>query len=280
MRFEIRHETEYQYSHAVFLEPHLLRIRPRSDASQRLIEFDLEISPEPTGCAHLVDLDGNATMRPWFSGHHDHLRFVSHSIVETLRDQPFAYLLDAEADSLPVQYEQIQLQLAPYLRHDAGPAVTDLAAQILSASESKPATFARLLNQRIHDLCPTETRLEGDPLTPAQTLGRGRGACRDVSVLFMEVCRVAGLAARFTSGYVAGSADQERFLHAWAEVYLPGAGWRGYDPSLGLVVADRHVALASGPGSMDARPFVGRFRGSNVEAQMSVQLQISTDVSA
>ncbi|MBT4099812.1 MAG: transglutaminase family protein, partial [Gemmatimonadetes bacterium] len=206
MRFEIRHETEYQYSHAVFLEPHLLRIRPRSDASQRLIEFDLEISPEPTGCAHLVDLDGNATMRPWFSGHHDHLRFVSHSIVETLRDQPFAYLLDAEADSLPVQYEQIQLQLAPYLRHDAGPAVTDLAAQILSASESKPATFARLLNQRIHDLCPTETRLEGDPLTPAQTLGRGRGACRDVSVLFMEVCRVAGLAARFTSGYVAGSA--------------------------------------------------------------------------
>ncbi len=276
MLFDIRHETGYQYNQSVFLEPHLLRIRPRSDWSQRLLAFDMEISPEPDGCTRLIDLDGNSTMRPWFSGMHDHLTIITHSTVETLVESPFDYLLDPAADSLPVDYGAQAVQLASYLSHNTDSAVAELAAQIVAEADSKPVDFASLLNQRIQQMCPTEVRLEGDPLTPAQTLARGHGACRDVSVLFMEVCRTAGLAARFTSGYAAGSPDQARYLHAWAEVYLPGAGWRGYDPSLGLVVADRHVALASGPDANAARPFDGRFRGNGVESTMSVQLQIST----
>lgn len=133
-----------------------------------------------------------------------------------------------------------------------------------------------LLNRRIQEVCPSQTRLEGDPLTPAETLARGGGACRDVAVLFIAACRAVGLAARFTSGYIEGSLQEERYLYAWAEVYLPGAGWRGYDSSLGLVVAERHVALASGPTAAAARPFVGRFRGDDVEATMTVDLQIQT----
>ena len=280
MRFEIVHETEYRYSEPVFLEPHLLRIRPRSDWSQRLIRFDLQISPQPEGCAQLVDLDGNATIRPWFSGRHDRLHLMARSTVETMVTDPFAYLLDPAADSLPIQYAAEAPQLSPYLEFaSVAPAVEALAGEITTEADGKPERFASLLNQRIRELCSTETRLEGDPLSPEQTLTRGRGACRDVAVLFTEVCRVAGLAARFTSGYAAGSPEQERFLHAWAEVYLPGAGWRGYDPSLGLVVADRHVALASGPQAADARPFVGRFRGTDVDAQMTVDLRISASPS-
>ena len=277
MRFEIEHETEYRYARPVFLDPHLLRIRPRSDWRQRLDTFELDISPEPEGCAHLVDLDGNNTVRPWFSGTHDYLRILVRSRVQTLESDAYGYYLDAEVDRLPLTYGEELPALSPYLspETDAGP-IGGLAQELQQESEGKSVRFLSLLNARVRELCPTETRLEGDPLPPEQTLARGRGACRDVTVLFMAVCRAAGLAARFTSGYVEGSLQQERYLHAWAEVYLPGAGWRGYDPSLGLVVTDRHVALASGPTAMAARPFVGRFRGTGAEAQMSVNLSIRT----
>ncbi len=264
MYFEIEHDTQYRYSEPVFLDPHLLRIRPRTDWCQRLTTFDLEISPAPDGIARLVDLDGNETVQPWFSGTHDHLRIVARSKVETLVSDPYAYLLDGDADHLPVTYNEEGGQLVPYLPTAPvpdGPVLT-LARQIRQEAEGATIPFLGLLNGRIRELCPTQIRLEGDPLTPEQTLERGGGACRDVAVLFMAACRAVGLATRFTSGYIAGELQEERYLHAWAEVYLPGAGWRGYDPSLGLVVTDRHVALASGPTAVAARPFVGRFRGT------------------
>lgn len=280
MRFDIVHRTDYHYSRPVFLEPHLLRIRPRSDWSQRLLTFDLEISPKPAGCARIVDLDGNDATQPWFSDTHDHLYIIARSVAETLREDPFDYLLEDGADRLPPPYAEQSGQLQPYLVRDGvDPSVQDLARSMQRDSAGVTVRFLSLLNQRINHICPTETRLEGEPLTPAQTLARGGGACRDVAVLFIATCRALGLAARFTSGYVEGSLQQERFLHAWAEVYLPGAGWCGYDPSLGLVVADRHVALASGPTAAATRPFGGRFRGSDVEATMTVDLQIVTTTS-
>ncbi|MBT3346702.1 MAG: transglutaminase family protein [Gemmatimonadetes bacterium] len=277
MHFEIEHRTEYRYSQPVFLDPHLLRLRPRSDWRQRLDGFELDISPQPEGCARIVDLDGNDANRPWFAGTHDHLRIVVCSVVETLESDPYGYYLDANADGLPLTYGEELAGLAPYMSPETqeGP-VLELARDLQRESENKTVRFLSLLNAKIRQLCPTETRLEGDPLTPEETLDRGRGACRDVTVLFMAVCRAAGLAARFTSGYVDGVLQEDRYLHAWAEVYLPGAGWRGYDPSLGLVVTDRHVALASGPRAAAARPFSGRFRGTGVEAQMTVDLKIRT----
>jgi transglutaminase-like putative cysteine protease len=276
MRFDIVHQTDYHYSSPVFLEPQLLRLRPRTDWSQRLAAYDLEISPRPAGRAKLVDLDGNDTVQLWFSDTHDHLRITARSTVETLREDPFAYLLDTEADRLPPPYAEQSAQLQVYQTHDTDPAVQELTRAVQREAGDLTVHFLSLLNQRIKQICPTETRLEGDPLTPAQTLARGGGACRDVAILFMASCRSLGLAARFTSGYVEGSLQQERFLHAWAEIYLPGAGWCGYDPSLGLVVADRHVALASGPTAAATRPFSGRFRGDNTQAAMTVDLQIHT----
>lgn len=119
MRFEIVHQTECKYSRPVFLEPHVLRLRPRSDWSQRLESFELEISPEPAGCARLVDLDGNDTAQPWFSEKHEHLRITAHSQVETLRDDPFGYLLGSDAECLPMLYGAQHSQLEPYLMQGA-----------------------------------------------------------------------------------------------------------------------------------------------------------------
>jgi transglutaminase-like putative cysteine protease len=96
-----------------------------------------------------------------------------------------------------------------------------------------------------------------------------------VSVLFMDACRTQGLAARFVSGYHEGDPDEEeKHLHAWAEVYVPGGGWRGFDPALGLAVADRHVALAAAVSPAQTMPVCGTFRGTGVRAELVSKLEI------
>ena len=106
--------------------------------------------------------------------------------------------------------------------------------------------FLFALNQRIYQDCEYIIRETGKPYPAGMTWRRKKGSCRDYTVLFMEVCRAVGIAARFVSGYQEGDAQQQnRDLHAWVEVYLPGGGWRGYDPTLGLVISDRHIPLAA-----------------------------------
>ena len=112
-------------------------------------------------------------------------------------------------------------------------------------------------------------------MTAADTLRCGTGSCRDLTVLFMEVCRSQGLAARFVSGYQAGDpGQQDRELHAWPEVYLPGGGWRGFDPTLGLAVTDQHIAVACSWHPAGAAPVVGTIRGTAAQAAMSFDIQL------
>ncbi len=120
-------------------------------------------------------------------------------------------------------------------------------------------------------------REHGAPRPGEDTLARKEGSCRDLTLLFIEACRSLGIAARFVSGYHAGAPDQgPRYLHAWAEVYLPGAGWRGYDPSHGLAVAQQHVAIAAAATPQLAAPVSGKVRGddftSSLEAQIDIQV--------
>jgi transglutaminase-like putative cysteine protease len=104
-----------------------------------------------------------------------------------------------------------------------------------------------------------------------------QGACRDLAVLFIDACRCVGLAARFVSGYQdAYRSMGKRDLHAWAEVYLPGAGWRGYDPTRGLAVADHHVAIAAAADPQNTAPVTATYRGSNVEAELITEVSIES----
>ncbi len=170
--------------------------------------------------------------------------------VETNCINPFAYLLESWANTFPFDYPHSLLkQLEPYLQPysfipDA--AALELAQDIALATQGNTLNFLSALNQRIYQDCEYITRHTGEAF-PAGVTWRGqKGSCRDYTVLFMDVCRAVGIAARFVSGYQEGDPAQlERDLHAWVEVYLPGAGWRGYDPTLGLVVSDRHIPLAA-----------------------------------
>jgi transglutaminase-like putative cysteine protease len=201
-------------------------------------------------------------------------------VVETLRTNPFDYLLETGAMELPVRYRpESRAALAAYQAFDQPPGsvVTEFANEILAGAKRQTIVFLTKLCGWIAGSFQNEIRPEGAPLPPEVTLAKRSGSCRDLAVLFIEACRAVGLAARFVSGYQSAlDSDGDRHLHAWAEVFLPGAGWRGYDPGLGLAVADQHVALASGLTPLAAAPSVGTFRGTGVSSNLESQIVIRT----
>jgi transglutaminase-like putative cysteine protease len=276
--FEITHTTSYTFDRPVFLEPHTLRLRPRCDGSQRVIQFKLDVEPRPAGLSECLDVDGNAVTHAWFDGLTESLTLRSVLEVETLRPNPFDYILaDPTAERLPMVYpDALRSRLMPY---GSGEAVHDLVAQfarsITTEAGHETLPFLTTLTQRIQGLCQVTTREEGDPQPPEVTLAERRGACRDLTVLFMGACRALGIASRFVSGYQEGDPDQEeRPLHAWAEVYLPGGGWRGYDPTCGLAVANRHVAVAAGLSPRDAAPVTGTTRGTGASSRLRAEIHL------
>ena len=278
MLFQIVHQTRYRYSQPVSLEPHEIRLRPRCDWSQRLLDFALDIEPEPAGIAHNLDAEGNAVARAWFAGLHSELCIATRATVETLRTNPFEFVLAPDFAALPAKYGAAAAAvLAPYRRSpgEMAGSVRALGLELMEQADGQVVPWLQALSGHIYATYTSEVRLSGDPLAAEETLARRRGACRDLAVLFIEVCRSLGLAARFVSGYQAGDPKPgERYMHAWAEVYLPGAGWRGWDPSAGLAVADAYVAVATGGQPQAAQPLVGHFRGEGVRAVSDASIQL------
>ena len=153
--------------------------------------------------------------------------------------------------------------------------VVDFAEAIAGEVDRETTPFLSMLTSRIQEKSGLMLRRHGDPWPPSRTLTRGRGACRDLAVLMMDACRAMGLAARFVSGYQEGDPRRtERELHAWVEVYLPGAGWQGYDPACGLAVSDRHVALVAGATPRAAAPTSGTFRGTGAISTMRTDIRM------
>ncbi|MSR83850.1 MAG: transglutaminase family protein [Candidatus Latescibacteria bacterium] len=279
MYFSISHTTQFSYDRPVFLEPHTLRLQPRSDGVQRLNRFNLEVSPQPAGSSQCLELDGNTAVRLWFGGEYPSLTFSTASEVETTARNPFDFYLDPAALQLPLRCDpSLAPLLAPYrTARSLEGEVADLARRLARDTGGSTLPFLGALNTHIHQTCAQIFRADGDPWSPERTLYLGQGACRDLTFLFMEACRCMGVPARFVSGYQADAPEEERHdLHAWAEVYLPGAGWRGYDPTQGLSVVDRHVALVAGPTHEQARPTEGSFRSTGAVSRMEVQISVQT----
>jgi transglutaminase-like putative cysteine protease len=283
VRYHICHKITYTYDRAVVLQPHILRLRPRSDGWQQLYNFSLAVQPEPVGISHFTDFDGNASIKLSFAGETENLQIVVTSEVETLQTNPFNFLLEPWATQFPIDYPSLTFaQLQPYLQpHGTAPdsAVVQLAQEIYREVEGKTDLFPTALNQRLYQTCKQIHRAEGNPWVAGVTWREKQGACRDVAVLLMEVCRIMGLGARFVSGYQEGDRDQdERELHAWAEVYLPGGGWRGFDPAHGLAVTDRHIALAASAFPSYAAPILGGFAPIRA-GDRAVTSQLDTQIS-
>jgi transglutaminase-like putative cysteine protease len=270
--FEINHVTRYTYSAPVGLEPMTLRLHPRSDAHQTARRYQVVITPTPSGISHCVGLDGNNEDTIWFDGLLDSLKIEVNTLVETHQDDPFNFLItDASALKLPLKYEpHLETALSHYLLRNYQSSLVEIFAQeIMQTAKYDTITFLMLLAEQIPTRLRYMLREHGDSWTPEVTLQHGEGACRDFSVLFMDVCRIAGIAARFVSGYCIGDEADNSHMHAWVEVYLPGAGWRGFDPSRGVTISDDHVAVAAGCNTQDAAPTTGNYRGSASSTMMA-----------
>jgi transglutaminase-like putative cysteine protease len=288
VHYQITHRTIYSYDRPVVLAPHYLQLRPRSDVTQKLHQFQLEIDPLPKQLFEALDLGGNLVSRAMFGAEGvTQLVIQAMSQVETFRSNPFDYLLEPWALSLPINYPiLLHHQLQPYLggqfaggqlagNGSIDPVAMQLAQELWMQTSGSVVGFLSELNQIIYQNCRYGLRETGKPYPPGITWTQKTGSCRDYTVLFMEVCRAAGLASRFVSGYQEGDPDSDdRHLHAWAEVYLPGAGWRGYDPTQGLAVADRHIALVAPPTAKHSAPVSGTLKTTGAQSQMSYELKI------
>lgn len=266
MRLDVEHLTTYRYSEPVALGPHAVRLRPRPDGSFRELEFTLTVDPAPALRSERLDAAGNLVTRLWFEGETRLLRLHSRFSVQSQKPEAFGLILDTADRTLPAVYPMDEAHcLFPYLgQREPEDSVRALVDQIAEEADGDPLDFLRILTQRLHREIQREIRHQGAPQTPAETLARGRGACRDQTVLFIAACRAAGLAARFVSGYQDRSAmdTPERYLHAWAEVYLPGHGWQGFDPTRGIPVTNGHVPVAAAPEPAGTMPVVGSYFGT------------------
>jgi transglutaminase-like putative cysteine protease len=265
MRIAVAHTTVYRYDSPVWQEPHTFRLRPRSDAAQRLLRHELTIAPEPAGRSWRLDQDGNVVLDAWFRDPMQELSVESAFEVETLRENPFDFLPGTEA-APPT--------LAPYATEKSNAAVESMSHEI---DAQTALVFLGELTRRLFEEFEHVVRDEGPAHRPEETLRARSGTCRDLAALFCAACRVRGIPARFVSGYEREASIQERpQMHAWAEVYVPGGGWRGYDPSQGLAVSTSHVTLAAAADPLLAAPVSGTYRGA---ARATMQFQIAMQVS-
>ncbi|WP_320171669.1 transglutaminase family protein [Maridesulfovibrio sp.] len=283
MRFTLRHLTRYSYSRPVFIEPHTIHLTPRQDSSQHVLQHELLITPAPTGRWDGIDAEGNPFTQVWFDGTASEFLVEARTTVQTLRDNPFSFLLcDAACHIPPKLSPEEKTALGACLRqtpYSITSRITRLAEKIRADSQGRELDFVLELNTWIFENIAKIIRREPGILSPEEVCNGKEGACRDSAGLFIACCRQVGIPARFVSGYQAGdpeSADGHD-LHAWAEAYIPGAGWIGLDPTHGLVVADRHVALAASHDPELTAPTCGHFRGTGADCTMTHELHLSAD---
>jgi transglutaminase-like putative cysteine protease len=282
--YSISHTTVYTYSKRVFLEPHIIRLYPRSDPAQKVLGHEIKISPDPAGMSMGVDIWGNSFAQLWFDDLHQQMKIVSQCRVETLRHNPFDYFLPHKSQNIPVHLDQGEKNdLMSCLTRQyplTGPAedpLRELAISLIKKSNGLSTNFLTELNVWIFKNVQLRERNEPGIISPDALMNQKVGSCRDLAVLFIEICREAGIPARFVSGYQEGDSDiPEADLHAWVEVYLPGIGWRGYDPSHGLVVADRHVILAAAPDFGHTMPVSGTYRGTGASSKIDHQVRMDS----
>lgn len=278
MFVQVKHVTRYSYSHPVFCDPLTLRLRPREDATQRLLRYRVEITPSPAGCSEHNDLANNQVTLAWFQEVTLSLAVTTSFLVETLITNPYNFLLEPEALALPLRAPADPFShWAYYLREDEpSSAVQQFATEVAQESGWQTVSFLSALALRIFARTERMIREEGDAWPAETTLREAKGSCRDLAVLFNACCRAMGLPARFVSGYSPSENDPHLlYMHAWSEVYLPGAGWRGFDASRGLAVSDQHVALAAGRTPAEAAPTHGTFRSNGARSGMQTQIAMS-----
>ncbi len=275
MRFRVRHFTCYSYSSPVTLGGHVLRLMPRRGAVA-MNRYDLRIEPGPLLQSVRADAWGNDVVDVVFAGETTQLSIetqfeVVTEALPTVQDPGWPPLPWACRDSTPPS-----VVAPPPVAPDVASFAFDLAQRV----GHRPLAFLELLTRTLYEQTDRHIRIEGAAQTASETLRTMRGACRDITVLFLDACRALGLSGRFVSGYqaTADTPDGQRHLHAWPEVHLPDVGWRGWDATHGVAVSDGHVPLCAAPDQAQTMPVEGGFSfiGSTISSSLTYSVYIET----
>jgi len=282
----INHVTHYSYDRLVALGPQVIRLRPAPHCRSKIISYSLKIEPPVHFLNWQQDPFANYQARLVFPEKTKSFKVTVDVVMDMAVYNPFDFFLEPDAEEFPFTYEaDLKQELAPYLVPESVTPLVQTFLDKIDRTKRRSVIFLVDLNQSVHQAINYTIRMEPGVQTPEETLALGSGSCRDSAWLMVNLLRHCGLAARFVSGYLiqlkpdvksldgpSGTEVDFTDLHAWCEVYLPGAGWVGLDATSGLLAGEGHIPLACTPQPSGAAPIEGRSDKCEVEFAHHMQV--------
>jgi hypothetical protein len=279
MKLKINHTTGYKFPEKVFLEPHYLNFKPLPRPYYELEEFDLKIHPDPTGFSERVNLENNQEFQVWMNDMTDRLMIRAEMVLKINEGNynPMEFILDPfkTIDSEGFVYTDFKKKyLAPYIEIKESPALRSFTRSIFKKKDSDVVAGLFEILDQIYIGWQHERLEEESELDPELCFNNRTGSCRDLAWMLITMLRMEGMASRFVSGYTYNDEmEAGHELHAWVELYLPGAGWVGLDPSLGLFTNEYYIPVATSFQPSNTMPVIGAYRGE-VMGEMTTSLNI------
>jgi uncharacterized protein (DUF2126 family)/transglutaminase-like putative cysteine protease len=291
LQVALNHRTQYRYDKAVFLGPQVIQLRPAPHCRTPILSYSLSVTPADHLLNWQLDPHHNHLARLLFPDKTNDFVVDVDLVAELFPFNPFDFFLEPGVEDYPFEYApELAKDLEPYRSVDPAGPLLQAFLETLSGEKCGTVAFLVDLNRRVREEIGYVTRLDPGVQTCEQTLETRTGSCRDSAWLLVQILRHLGIAARFVSGYLIQLAEEESTLkgpsgprtdsadlHAWAEAFLPGAGWIGFDPTSGLFAGEGHIPLVCTPNASQAAPIGGTVEPAHVDFSYSISIRRLND---